>query len=355
MKPMRSHGFTLIELLVVIAIIAVLIALLLPAVQAAREAARRVQCVNNLKQIGLALHNYHQVGDSFPPGGLPWLNPNTLKWSLEASFSSSARMIAFMEQQPLYSAANFSLGCDQNSYQVAANLTVITTQLAPFLCPSDTTPNWKMSGTAPLTSVIAPGNNYFASTGSSLEWANNSSSQYPGGANTSSGPPNGVFMVGGSPIGIRDITDGTSNTIAYGEWRTGSGVYTTVTIATDIVMIGSLPAGVKRNTPTVNMPLGSAGLLPWLLQCAANVANTADRGNHKSVTLGEAWSLGLPSYALGTSCCRRTRNTLTATTRQGRRTKSTSLACMGSPVGTPVAPMCCCATGRCASSRTAPT
>ena len=65
---MRRRGFTLIELLVVIAIIAVLIALLLPAVQAAREAARRAQCINNLKQIGIALHNYHQVNDSFPPG-----------------------------------------------------------------------------------------------------------------------------------------------------------------------------------------------------------------------------------------------------------------------------------------------
>jgi prepilin-type N-terminal cleavage/methylation domain-containing protein/prepilin-type processing-associated H-X9-DG protein len=299
MKRIHSRGFTLIELLVVIAIIAVLIALLLPAVQAAREAARRVQCVNNMKQIGLALHNYHQVGDCFPPGGLPWLNPRTLKWSLQASFSASARMLGFLEQQALYNAANFYLGCDQNSTQVASNLTVILAPLNPFLCPSDTQPSWKMSGTAPLTSHIAPGNNYFACTGSSLEWANNSSAQYPGAANTISGPPNGVFAVGGPPIGIRAITDGSSNTIAYGEWRTGSGVYKTITIATDIVMVGSLPAGVKRNTPTVNMPLGSAGLLPWLQLCAANVANTADRGNHKSVTLGEAWSLGLPSYTLG--------------------------------------------------------
>jgi prepilin-type N-terminal cleavage/methylation domain-containing protein len=73
----RRGGFTLIELLVVIAIIAVLIALLLPAVQAAREAARRAQCVNNLKQIGLAMHNYHSTNDSFPPGGLPQWNPGS--------------------------------------------------------------------------------------------------------------------------------------------------------------------------------------------------------------------------------------------------------------------------------------
>src|SRR5881227_647813 len=73
---MRRHGFTLIELLVVIAIIAVLIALLLPAVQAAREAARRAQCVNNLKQMGLALHNYHSSNDCFPPAGLTARNAN---------------------------------------------------------------------------------------------------------------------------------------------------------------------------------------------------------------------------------------------------------------------------------------
>src|SRR4051812_14940000 len=100
-SPMKRgvRGFTLIELLVVIAIIAVLIALLLPAVQAAREAARRAQCVNNLKQIGLGLHNYHQALNTLPPGDL------TMAW---ADFGASTFLLPYMEQQPLYNAINFA-------------------------------------------------------------------------------------------------------------------------------------------------------------------------------------------------------------------------------------------------------
>ena len=143
----QSSGFTLIELLVVIAIIAVLIALLLPAVQAAREAARRAQCVNNLKQLGLAAHNYHDIGGKFPttmylhpvfgPPGVAWNNSSFL-----------VQMLPQFEQQSLYNATNFSMMMGTfigggwrwgPSYGVGdPNMTVRITVLNSLICPSDT-------------------------------------------------------------------------------------------------------------------------------------------------------------------------------------------------------------------------
>ena len=128
MNRTKRRGFTLIELLVVIAIIAVLIALLLPAVQAAREAARRAQCTNNLKQIGLALHNYESSVSSLPwgegPGG----------WN---DWSAQVMLTPYMEQSPLFNAINFANTGNAVSPSGPQNITVLRINVSTLQCPSD--------------------------------------------------------------------------------------------------------------------------------------------------------------------------------------------------------------------------
>jgi len=215
-------GFTLIELLVVIAIIAVLIALLLPAVQSAREAARRIQCTNNLKQIGLALHNYHTAQDAFPPGNS--ISPVTAPgdYGIWASWSAQAMMLSYLEQGPLYSAANFSWAalCTDNigtnvggSASTGAsnfNATVVYTNIASFMCPSD--PN---VGKQNNNSYAA---SYGATTDNMYNWGAGSGSFMTQTPKDSSG----LFTIGKS-YGIRDALDGTSNTVAYAEALVGDG------------------------------------------------------------------------------------------------------------------------------------
>ncbi len=285
---MRRRGFTLIELLVVIAIIAVLIGLLLPAVQAAREAARRAQCTNNMKQIGIALHNYHSSLDCFPPASLPSRNANTGGIISNGSFSAHARLLGYMEQSQIFNAANFDVNCFNAPIGFLMNSTASLGKVSGFLCPSNIEPSWNIpsSWPAPMPNYRAPGNTYFASLGPSLEHD----------AIQTGGPPTGVFRYGGQTIGIRDITDGTTTTIAFGEWRTGSGNRNIITSPTDIIMIGRLPAG--RNTPQMSMPAGAVNFQNWLAQCAAGLRDTSKRFDH-TVGLGLSWAYALPSVTLG--------------------------------------------------------
>src|SRR5262245_53152460 len=134
------EGFTLIELLVVIAIIAVLISLLLPAVQSAREAARRAQCTNNMKQLGLAVANYESATGSYPASyGTRTLTGQV--WSTWGSWSPQSMMLPYLEQTTLYNAINFSMVSHGNVSDypegVAAQRTAITTKIASFICPSN--------------------------------------------------------------------------------------------------------------------------------------------------------------------------------------------------------------------------
>ena len=164
----RRLGFTLIELLVVIAIIAVLIALLLPAVQSAREAARRAQCTNDLKQIGLAMHNYHDQQGSLPPGlkGCCWGT-----WLVN--------VLPFIEQQPLYNSWNSfgndryeTLGIQNGSlrYDGPVNITVCSTRVAAYNCPSDpnTTANTFDSQTIGSSTFTCTANNYVVNFGNTI-------------------------------------------------------------------------------------------------------------------------------------------------------------------------------------------
>jgi prepilin-type N-terminal cleavage/methylation domain-containing protein/prepilin-type processing-associated H-X9-DG protein len=191
----RQAAFTLIELLVVIAIIAVLIGLLLPAVQKVREAANRMKCQNNLKQIGVALHNYHGTYGSFPQSRTM---PNG------ASFSAHSRLLPYMEQDAVYKLIDVTV-----PWSDAKNELARATVVPSFICPSD------LLNTVPPD--LAP-TNYRANEGTSLVmWYGVSDADK---VNSSMPPPNGPFYVNG-PYKIGDITDGTSNTAAFSEHVVG--------------------------------------------------------------------------------------------------------------------------------------
>jgi prepilin-type N-terminal cleavage/methylation domain-containing protein/prepilin-type processing-associated H-X9-DG protein len=212
MEARRARGFTLIELLVVIAIIAILIALLLPAVQAARAAARRIQCVNNLKQIGIGMHNHHDT-----QGTLPWGAKNS------PAQSWVFLVLPYMEQISMYNAANLN-----QASTAFANSTVAQAKLSVFNCPSD-----PLAGatwiSANLTTVPnrAKGN-YVVNWGNSDYEQNMTTADSFAPANLGAFATvtsiRGPFRVNNTttailPYGIRDITDGTSNTMMTSEIR----------------------------------------------------------------------------------------------------------------------------------------
>ena len=202
----RRRAFTLIELLVVIAIIAVLIALLLPAVQAAREAARRARCANNLKQIGLAVHNYHDVMGAFPPGYIS--RPGADGDNVGPGWGWAAMILPQIEQSALFNSVNFSL-----AIEAPANSTSRLTKVSSFVCPSD-------SSFRPQFTVVDD-----STTGTALgaPICDVASSDYVGcfGTGDVSDVPGrdrgeGLFFRNRS-VRIAEVVDGTSQTLAVGE------------------------------------------------------------------------------------------------------------------------------------------
>ena len=196
----RHRGFTLIELLVVIAIIAVLIALLLPAVQAAREAARRAQCINNLKQLGLAAHNYLSSQGVLPAQSLSsaeaLANAESTGWGVGWPLA----LLPQMEQQPLFNAFNFSRG---HFAPGTPNNTVTNTQIAALICPSD---GYKRPWTAGT-------HNYVSNMGGPGTIARFTGTMVP--------PDPWGWYKNTGPVGIESILDGTSNTGLFSERLVG--------------------------------------------------------------------------------------------------------------------------------------
>jgi prepilin-type N-terminal cleavage/methylation domain-containing protein/prepilin-type processing-associated H-X9-DG protein len=231
----RRSAFTLIELLVVIAIIAVLVGLLLPAVQKVREAAARMSCSNNLKQLGLAAHNYHSANNKFPPGvnvpavitGLSGGQSSPPPLVAGQSFSIFEALLPYIEQNNIYSQLNLvgpatvngNPGNDSEyiNCAVATNPTPVgSTVIKTLLCPSDTAPTQTTyvgtSGVSKGLSYLFGANTYGGCAGIRSFYTFDSSSNPTGTGMTQ----DGLFYINSS-VTITSITDGSSNTLAFGE------------------------------------------------------------------------------------------------------------------------------------------
>jgi prepilin-type N-terminal cleavage/methylation domain-containing protein/prepilin-type processing-associated H-X9-DG protein len=267
-RSRTRRAFTLIELLVVIAIISVLIGLLLPAVQSAREASRRIQCANNLKQLGLAMQNYHVARDTFPPGYVS----NTLNNQVDGQETGpgwgwGTMILNELEQRPLYNAVNFSIPITD-----PGSLTVRTTSLSVFLCPSNafgSGPVILKDGSGHVVVNDLSAGQYIASAGQ-LE------------VEEFAAQNNGVFYRN-SRIAIRDITDGSSTTLMAGERSRN---------VADATWVGAVPFAQACNNPSWKyQDCETTNVLILAHTGPSPDENWVDLPNNKLAGVDDYWSL----------------------------------------------------------------
>lgn len=301
MRSIRSRGFTLIELLVVIAIIAVLVALLLPAVQMAREAARRSQCSNNLKQLALAVHNYESSFQCIPPGSLypcPAISPvNGLPQCWGFGVSPIVSLLQFIEQGTIYNAYNAQMGV-YGSYPPNtngpitwwANTTVFNMQLSLLLCPSD----------AKL--LQQPISNYVGNLGGPFILNGYS------GAFVPTNPPSTFFGFNTQPqpwlipgtanattIGLNGVTDGTSNTAMWSEAVSGSPLAVLAGTGKTNEFRGFFNTNFMPNPN--NLLQSPAQVVQFMAACNLVAPNTFSVGPNGVGLRGTSWQMTFPYYA----------------------------------------------------------
>jgi prepilin-type N-terminal cleavage/methylation domain-containing protein/prepilin-type processing-associated H-X9-DG protein len=285
-------GFTLIELLVVIAIIAVLIALLLPAVQAAREAARRIQCVNNLKQLGLAMHNYHEANNAFPMASTAAMSSLTTLNTCIQGWSPHAALLPYLGEGPTHNAINFNFGMSEttnkaNNLAISyyTNETVYSTRIAEFLCPSD-----YRSFTSELT-VGYPtpfaNNDYMGCFGSTTNLTGITTVGQVVPTNCANVPTNGVFALQQAKS-VAAMLDGTSNIIAFSEAVNGNPKTETPMQPLNGLNQVAIPTVALQQSATAN----PAGIMAGIQACdAAYATNIGD-------ARGDKWVAGGASFVL---------------------------------------------------------